>query len=177
MCEARGHRAHCICLPNHKGDPDVHCRPYECLVDPDCPTTLACRNEKCVDPCQCAINADCSARNHQGYCTCRTGYTGDPYGYACTKSRCPFVDPSCRIFCHPDCPFQFLPQSPRAARPTGSVLASLLAFLATVATPASRSIHVWPMLTARSLTPSPGGPCLAPATRASRARETSAARK
>lgn len=87
ICEARNHRANCICPENHIGDPYRNCRPYECLTDPDCPDPLACRNEKCVDPCECAINADCSPRNHRGYCTCRTGYTGDPYGYACTKSE------------------------------------------------------------------------------------------
>lgn len=88
VCKARSHRATCICLPNHKGDPYTNCRPYECLTDPDCPDTLACRQEKCVDPCKCAINAECDPRNHRGYCTCLTGYTGDPYGYQCTKSKC-----------------------------------------------------------------------------------------
>ena len=45
--------------------------------------TQACRNEKCVDPCDCAANADCSARNHRGYCTCIPGYIGDPYIDGC----------------------------------------------------------------------------------------------
>jgi hypothetical protein len=40
-----------------------------------------------VDPCQCAQNADCSPRNHQGTCKCRPGYTGDPYGVACVRSK------------------------------------------------------------------------------------------
>ncbi len=86
-CEARRHRANCICEPNTKGDPHRHCEPYECLADPDCPDHLACRNEKCVDPCDCAANADCTARGHRGICTCRTGYTGDPYVRGCTKSK------------------------------------------------------------------------------------------
>ena len=86
-CEPRNHKADCLCLENHIGDPFSYCRPYECLVDDDCPTTLACRQEKCVDPCECAINAGCNPRNHRGYCTCHTGYTGDPYGVACTKSK------------------------------------------------------------------------------------------
>ena len=54
---------------------------------PECPTTLACRNEKCVDPCECARHAYCQARNHRGICTCEPGYTGDPYGIACTESK------------------------------------------------------------------------------------------
>ena len=86
-CEAKNHRARCICPPQHTGDPYRQCRRYECLKDPDCPTTLTCRNEKCVDPCDCAENADCSARDHRGICTCRAGYTGDPYGYRCTLSK------------------------------------------------------------------------------------------
>ena len=86
-CKAKAHRAICLCLENHKGDPYRQCTRYECLSDPDCPTTLACRQEKCVDPCQCAQNADCSPRNHKGICTCKTGYTGDPYGVACVKSK------------------------------------------------------------------------------------------
>lgn len=83
----KNHRANCYCPENHKGDPYVQCQPYECLVDDDCADHLACRDEKCRDPCDCALNADCSARNHRGYCTCRTGFTGDPYGVACTPSK------------------------------------------------------------------------------------------
>ena len=81
------HIARCRCLPGHKGNPYVECKPYECLTDPECPTTLACRNEKCVDPCDCAANADCEARNHRGICTCRPGYTGDPYFEGCRPSK------------------------------------------------------------------------------------------
>jgi hypothetical protein len=86
-CKAKSHKAICLCLENHKGDPYRACNSYECLSDPDCPATLTCRQEKCVDPCQCAQNADCSPRNHKGICTCRTGYTGDPYGVACVRSK------------------------------------------------------------------------------------------
>ena len=87
ICSARSHRAYCTCKPNHIGNPYDFCRPYECLSDPDCPTTQKCENEKCVDPCQCARFADCSPRNHRGYCTCIPDYTGDPYGVACTPSK------------------------------------------------------------------------------------------
>ena len=87
FCTVNRHRAKCQCPPGHKGSPYVECRPYECLTDPECPTTLACRNEKCVDPCDCAANADCEARNHRGICTCRPGYTGDPYIEGCRPSK------------------------------------------------------------------------------------------
>lgn len=89
ICSAKNHRAVCSCPPGYRPDPDpyIRCKQYECLTDPECPTTLACQNEKCVDPCKCARFADCSARNHRGICTCQTGYTGDPYGIACTPSK------------------------------------------------------------------------------------------
>ena len=74
-------------MPDHIGNPYDRCRKPECLIDPDCSTTLTCRNEKCVDPCDCAQNADCTPRNHRGICKCRPGFTGDPYGIACTPSK------------------------------------------------------------------------------------------
>ena len=87
QCSVRNHRAKCDCLPGYRGNPYEICRQYECLTDPECPTTKACRNEKCVDPCDCAINAHCTPRNHRGICACDSGYTGDPYGIECTKSK------------------------------------------------------------------------------------------
>ena len=100
-CSVRNHKAKCTCLPQHKGNPYVICTPYECLIDPDCHTTKACRNEKCVDPCDCAENADCSPRNHRGICTCIPGYTGDPYGIRCTPIPPP-PDDRCKE--DKDCP-------------------------------------------------------------------------
>jgi hypothetical protein len=64
---------------------------------------LACRNEKCVDPCDCAANADCEARNHRGICTCRPGYTGDPYYEGCRPIPPPEpVNTECKV--DVDCP-------------------------------------------------------------------------
>jgi hypothetical protein len=91
FCKAQNHRAYCLCLDNFKGDPYTKCVQYECLNDPDCPDHLACRSNKCVDPCDCAQNADCSARNHKGHCSCRPGYTGDPYIAGCIRSKHPCV--------------------------------------------------------------------------------------
>ena len=87
ICSTQVHQPKCSCLPGYDGDPYVQCKQPECRTDPDCPYTLACRNEKCVDPCDCAANADCDARNHRGYCTCRTGFTGDPYTAGCYPSK------------------------------------------------------------------------------------------
>ena len=87
LCEARLHQAFCRCIEGFRGNPYDQCRQYECLIVSDCRDTLKCENEKCVDPCQCARFADCSPRNHRGYCTCIPDYTGDPYGVACTPSK------------------------------------------------------------------------------------------
>ena len=87
-CSVRNHKATCKCRPGYKGNPYERCRQYECLSDPECADYLACRNEKCVDPCDdCSINADCTARNHRAICECRIGYTGNPYGSVCSKSK------------------------------------------------------------------------------------------
>ena len=87
-CSVRNHRATCKCRPGYKGNPYERCRQYECLSDPECADYLACRNEKCVDPCgDCSVNADCTARNHRAICECRIGYTGNPYGSVCSKSK------------------------------------------------------------------------------------------
>ena len=88
FCTVNVHKARCQCPSNHKGSPYIECKPYECLTDPECPDTLACRNEKCVDPCDCARNAVCDARNHRGYCTCLPDFPiGDPYVDGCEKRK------------------------------------------------------------------------------------------
>ena len=54
----------------------------ECLVDPDCPSRLACINEKCENPCftlSCGIRADCKVKNHRAICVCRPGLIGNPH--------------------------------------------------------------------------------------------------
>ena len=86
-CSVNSHRAVCNCIPQHKGNPYVECLPYECLQDPDCPTTQKCEREVCVDPCRCAKHATCRARNHRGICTCEPNFTGDPYGIECEPSK------------------------------------------------------------------------------------------
>ena len=45
-CSVRNHKSKCTCLPGHIGNPYERCRRPECLTDPDCSTTLTCRNEK-----------------------------------------------------------------------------------------------------------------------------------
>ena len=53
----------------------------ECRSDYECPTTKACVNEKCVDPCiqhSCGINAECRVRTHRPVCVCKAGFVGNP---------------------------------------------------------------------------------------------------
>ena len=77
QCQAFGDVPSCSCLPSYIGAPP-NCRP-ECVINSECPSNLACINEKCRDPCPgaCGINAVCSVHNHVPICTCLDGYEGD----------------------------------------------------------------------------------------------------
>lgn len=79
LCQVRGDSPACSCLPDYTGIPP-NCRP-ECLINPECPSQLACVNQKCRDPCpgSCGQRAQCSVINHNPVCTCITGFTGDPF--------------------------------------------------------------------------------------------------
>lgn len=78
QCRVIGSQAACSCLPNYVGQ-SPNCRP-ECTISAECPSNLACINEKCKDPCpgSCGTNARCSVVNHNAICTCVIGYEGDP---------------------------------------------------------------------------------------------------
>lgn len=82
VCKERNRAGSCTCLPDYIGNPYESCRP-ECVLSSDCPSNLACINNKCKDPCPgtCGQNADCQVVNHAPSCTCRVGYTGDPFRY------------------------------------------------------------------------------------------------
>lgn len=56
------------------------CRP-ECITSSECPLDKACENLKCVQPCPkgCGVNTNCRVIQHNAICTCRQGYTGDPF--------------------------------------------------------------------------------------------------
>lgn len=55
----------------------------ECLRDDDCPSTEACYDKKCQNPCRlrqpCGVNAECTAVDHGHSCTCLRGYVGNPW--------------------------------------------------------------------------------------------------
>lgn len=66
-------------MPDFIGSPP-NCRP-ECISNSECPSNLACINQKCKDPCPglCGDNAECRVVSHTPVCVCITGYTGDPF--------------------------------------------------------------------------------------------------
>jgi hypothetical protein len=80
----------CSCLPTYIGSPPT-CRP-ECVASSECPQNRVCANQKCVDPCPapCGVNTRCDVINRSPICSCRQGFTGDPF------SRC-YVIP-CKQF-------------------------------------------------------------------------------
>jgi len=79
QCIASGNNPSCSCLPSYIGAPP-NCRP-ECIINPDCPSTLACINNKCRDPCpgSCGSDAHCQVVNHAVSCLCPSGFTGNPF--------------------------------------------------------------------------------------------------
>lgn len=82
------HRARCYCPDNFRGDAYIRCERPECMSDDECPFNLACRNERCEDPCNCGLHAVCTVNNHRALCSCPPGYVGNPLA-ACSigKSR------------------------------------------------------------------------------------------
>lgn len=81
QCRAVGDSPSCSCLLTYIGAPP-NCRP-ECVINADCPSTQACINEKCRDPCPgaCGFAALCSVIRHAANCQCPPGYTGNPFSY------------------------------------------------------------------------------------------------
>jgi hypothetical protein len=78
-CQPVGDRAQCSCLPNMIGVVP-NCRP-ECIINSDCPSSRACINMRCVDPCpgSCGPNTECRVIGHTPTCTCASGFTGNAF--------------------------------------------------------------------------------------------------
>lgn len=77
QCRVINNTPACSCLTNYIGQPP-NCRP-ECVIHAECLSNLACKNERCVDPCpgSCGQFAQCHVINHNPICTCLPGYTGN----------------------------------------------------------------------------------------------------
>lgn len=69
----------CSCEPNYLGSPP-NCRP-ECVSSSECPKNMACKNQKCEDPCpgSCGANTECNVVSHTAICSCVYRYSGDPF--------------------------------------------------------------------------------------------------
>lgn len=88
QCRTQNNAAVCTCLPSYIGR-TPNCRP-ECTVNSDCPSNVACINQKCKNPCagSCGLNADCMVSSHIPLCTCRHGFIGDPFTGCYEKPQC-----------------------------------------------------------------------------------------
>jgi hypothetical protein len=52
--------------------------PPGCTRDNDCPSSEACINRVCRNPCDCGSNANCLVQNHRPICSCEAGFEGNP---------------------------------------------------------------------------------------------------
>lgn len=52
--------------------------PPGCTSDSDCPSSEACINRVCRNPCNCGSNANCLVQNHRPICSCEAGFEGNP---------------------------------------------------------------------------------------------------
>lgn len=101
-CRPVGTQPVCTCLSGYQGLPP-DCRP-ECVSSSECPSSQACINQKCRDPCPgtCARDATCRVVNHQPICACPDGWTGDPVTTGCRIIPCKHVSPLLT------CPLRFI---------------------------------------------------------------------
>lgn len=99
QCRQIGSSPSCSCLANYVGSPP-NCKP-ECSINSECPSNMACIRQKCRDPCpgSCGSSAECSVINHTPICTCRDGYSGDPFTYCQIKP--PEIEPVKNDPCNP----------------------------------------------------------------------------
>lgn len=79
ICRVINGQSVCSCALSYIGTPPG-CRP-ECTTSSECATNKACINQKCENPCPtpCGKNTDCTVKNHSPYCTCKHGFTGEPF--------------------------------------------------------------------------------------------------
>lgn len=111
QCRIKNHVALCRCPPGMSGNPYTFCqeeRKVECHEDADCPSILACFNNRCQNPCTvlepCERPANCESIStlpvRTMICMCPSGYISDGVGkckpipaiteVACTSdSQCP----------------------------------------------------------------------------------------
>lgn len=79
QCRVVNGQSVCSCFAEYIGSPPS-CRP-ECTSSSDCSRDRACVNRKCANPCPnpCGKNTECAVINHNPICSCKNGFTGDPF--------------------------------------------------------------------------------------------------
>ena len=79
ICKKQNGAGSCVCKDEFFGDPYIGCRP-ECTTNAECPTDMACSNQKCKNPCLgvCGFNSECRVLSHKPLCTCIEDYEGEP---------------------------------------------------------------------------------------------------
>ena len=89
ICRRVGDTPSCSCAQDYTGSPP-NCRP-ECVINPDCPSNLACINNKCKDPCpgSCGVNTECRVISHTVSCSCSPGFVGNPFVQCTVKQEEP----------------------------------------------------------------------------------------
>ena len=101
-CKAQNHLAVCRCPIGLAGNPYIECNPevtHECEYDPDCPSYLACINNKCVEPCgvlePCKRPSKCEVIPTNPVrtmiCVCPDGYVSSGSG----ECKAVLRDPGC----------------------------------------------------------------------------------
>ena len=93
------HTAKCTCTPspdscgagyNCVNSGGFNCKPTTCSSDDDCDQSKACKNGKCVDPCDpnpCSGEQPrCGSGSHRAKCYCTS--TSCPAGYVCDGASC-----------------------------------------------------------------------------------------
>ena len=97
-CEVDFHTAICVCPAGLQGNPLVSCIEAGCSSNDDCPTTEKCgfvsgsgfTRRECqplCNPGNCAIDAECTARDHRETCRCRHPLIGDGYVSCITERK------------------------------------------------------------------------------------------
>lgn len=107
-CYPEDHRTKCRCPHGMEGDPFIQCLVIGCRSNSDCPSTKACINRQCVDPClynsECAPNAKCYVLQHTVACHCPPDIPyGDPL-IMCEDRRVEVVPPKPECQVDADCP-------------------------------------------------------------------------
>ena len=98
QCEVDFHTAICVCPPSLQGNPLVACIEVGCKGNNECATNEICdyvpgsdfTRKECrplCNPGNCALGADCTARDHRETCACRHPLIGDGY-VSCVERKC-----------------------------------------------------------------------------------------